>query len=92
MSDDIYAEQTEQIVTGSIDYGDEFQKALEAHLKGVPYAMKELTDLEFVVWFEGKQRANPNWLPALIQFVEGGGHEYRRYLSARERLMEKMAV
>ena len=90
MADDIYAEQTEQIVEGSIDVGDEFQKALKQHLAGVPYAMQELTDMEYIMWFDGKMQSNPNWLPALLMFVEGGEHEYQRYLKARVRLMEKM--
>lgn len=90
MSRDIYAEQTEQIVESSIDVGDEFQKALQNHLRGVPYAMQELTDLEYIMWFEGKMMSNPNWLPALLQFVEGGDHEYQRYLKARVRLLERM--
>lgn len=86
---DIYSEEAENILRLSFDRADAESKSLRQYWGGTPYGHGELTDLEYVAWFEKKMSVNPNWAPAL-SFVDGGPHELRRYMQAKVRLTQMM--
>lgn len=55
-----------------------FLAGMEVQLKGSNFGAHELSDEQFVMWFNEMMRADPNWARALV-FVQGGPEELHRY-------------
>ena len=82
----IYREQTEQVIDMAFEPAKVTTEFLDGYWGGAQYAASDITDLEYVTWFEKKQIEDPDYVRALM-FVPGGQREYQRYLKAKERLL-----
>lgn len=77
----------EQRVMEEIDgFAASFLADIEVQLDGSNFGAHELTDEQFVLWFNEKMRADPNWARALV-FVQGGPEELHRYAQIVEGVM-----
>lgn len=89
MRDDIYVALAEAVQDYSLSFADEFEDSLDEMWEGRPYGQKDLTDLQFMMWYEQMMGTNPNWQAASM-FTPDGPNMLKRYLSARTRLAQKM--
>ena len=77
----------EQRVMEEIDgIAASFLTGIEVQLKGSNFGAHELTDDQFVIWFNEMMRSDPNWARALV-FVQGGPEELHRYAKIVEAVM-----
>ena len=77
------SEYLEDIIDRAVKIAEQKRKELRESLEGAPYGHRRPDDLEFLVWFEGKVKENPNWVRALL-FADGGKDALDRYAKLTE--------
>ena len=73
----------EDIVDRAVKIAEQKRKELQQSSGGAAYGHRRPDDLEFLVWFEGFARENPNWPRALL-FADGGKETLDRYAKLTE--------